>query len=582
MKKSILLFLIIGSCFSLFSQKHDNVWLMGYFGGSQSPQDTFLGISIFDFESLCDPQITNNQEIELNFEDTHVSISDEAGNLLFYSNGIFINDASHQLMQNGDNINAWEIGGQDVPQGALVIPFPNNPDQYFLFHEVDSYVDGWGLAIVALEYSLIDMTLNNGLGAVTLKKEQLISDTLDYGKLTATKHANGRDWWILVQELNTNKYYRILLSPEGIEVVDKQSLGTKVETGFGAGVFSPRGDFFAKVDLVGGVFADDFLNIYEFDRCTGLMSNPINNINLGSGAFTGGIAISPNSRFLYVSSYDYIYQFDLWAPDIEDSKVTVAEYDGFEEPFPTRFYQMQLAPNGKIYVSIPSSVWYLHEIHHPNEKGLACNVTQHSLRLPTLNGFSIPNFPNYHLGPIDNSPCDTLGINNIPLAGFRFDRDSSNSFLGHFISLSYYEPEEWFWTFEDNQTSTLVNPSHTYDESGVYEVCLTVSNEYGSDTACKMVEVGVTNTIEVTGLLPINIYPNPASDFFWLELPTEQSYKKGEIQLHNTLGQHVQSYPLNQSLPRQKCSINGLEAGLYFYEVRLDGYLRANGKIFAQ
>ena len=578
MKKIITLSFIFLFQFSLFSQQYDNTWLMGYAGGSQTPGDTIFGISVFDFTNKCNLQISNNQEIEMNFEDTHICMSNEEGNLLFYSNGVFLNDASHNQMENGDDINVWETFGQDVPQGALVLPYPDDPDKYILFHEVDTAVDGIGITITALEYSIIDMTSNNGLGTVILKKEPLLVDTLDYGKLTAVKHANGRDWWMVVQELNSNNYYRILISPEGVEVVGIQTIGEDVETGFGGAVFSPDGNFYARIDLVGGAWLPDFLSIYEFDRCTGLLANPLNNINLGAWSGAGGVAVSYNSRFLYVSHYNDIYQFDLWASDIIASQTTVAEYDGFEEPFPTRFYQMQLAPNGKIYVSIPSSVWYLHEIHNPNNQGLACNVTQHSLRLPTVNAFSIPNFPNYRLGPIDGSPCDSLGIDNLPVAGFRSDNDTLNTLKVHFTNLSYYEPTDWFWTFGDNQNNTETEPNHIYSESGIYEVCLTVSNDFGSDTFCKEVEVGVTASSEILDEETFIIFPNPAQSF--AKIITDQPVKsKTRFILFNELGQTILERPLNVGQREFEIDLSAVPKGIYFYKIRNEKRALGEGKL---
>lgn len=37
-------------------------------------------------------------------------------------------------------------------------------------------------------------------------------------------------------------------------------------------------------------------------------------------------------------------------------------------------------------------------------------VEQHGITLPTYNASSLPNFPNYRLGPLEGSPCDTLTI----------------------------------------------------------------------------------------------------------------------------------------------------------------------------
>ncbi len=50
----------------------------------------------------------------------------------------------------------------------------------------------------------------------------------------------------------------------------------------------------------------------------------------------------------------------------------------------------------------------LHVIEKPDLKGLACEVNQHGVQLPTYNAFSLPHFPNYRLEALEGSPCDTL------------------------------------------------------------------------------------------------------------------------------------------------------------------------------
>jgi hypothetical protein len=50
----------------------------------------------------------------------------------------------------------------------------------------------------------------------------------------------------------------------------------------------------------------------------------------------------------------------------------------------------------------------MHVINSPDNAGLSANFCQHCLQLPALNAFTIPNFPNYRLGPLSGSVCDTL------------------------------------------------------------------------------------------------------------------------------------------------------------------------------
>ncbi|MDZ4680535.1 MAG: PKD domain-containing protein, partial [Saprospiraceae bacterium] len=112
---------------------------------------------------------------------------------------------------------------------------------------------------------------------------------------------------------------------------------------------------------------------------------------------------------------------------------------------------------------------------------------------PTLNAFGIPNSPYYGLGPEDGSPCDTLGIDHHPQADFRYATEASTV---NFYDYSRFFPPAWHWTFGDGGSSTERDPVHAYAESGVYEVCLIVSNANASDTLCQFVEVIVTGTEE--------------------------------------------------------------------------------------
>ena len=110
----------------------------------------------------------------------------------------------------------------------------------------------------------------------------------------------------------------------------------------------------------------------------------------------------------------FIYQFDLWANDIAASRTTVAEWDGFVDAQgnPLFFELLKTAPDGRIYITTfsgqpPSR--YMGIIEQPDSAGLACDVQQHSLFLPTNNYRTVPNQPfGFGLGAIAGSPCDTV------------------------------------------------------------------------------------------------------------------------------------------------------------------------------
>jgi Secretion system C-terminal sorting domain len=180
--------------------------------------------------------------------------------------------------------------------------------------------------------------------------------------------------------------------------------------GYGQYCFSPDG---AKL---GSYVAEDDFEVFDFDRCTGQLSNyrqvAINDSMIGAGA-----SFSPNSRYLYGSSSEFLYQIDATSNQPDTTLKTVATWDGSyfpNPPFATTFWFQQLGNDGKIYITTATSTTMLHSISEPDLADTLCNVQQHSIILPTYNLGTIPNFPNYNLGPLIGSPCDTLvGIHEI-------------------------------------------------------------------------------------------------------------------------------------------------------------------------
>ncbi|NUO03040.1 MAG: hypothetical protein HUU01_20720, partial [Saprospiraceae bacterium] len=224
-------------------EKRDYIWLLGYGGGPSVLQPAIK----MDFH--YSPVWIGNDPKHLDFDITNANISDAEGNLLFYTNGIAIHNHLNELMENGDGLNPdpftdwWVHGGYIIVQSTLILPYPANPSLYYLLHNATSIASEpvYGSNYVALKfyYSLIDMSANEGAGKVILKNNLIIQDSIDHGKIVATRHANGRDWWILSQKLFSNRYYRMLLSTEGLIVNQPQEVGIPTASGLGQAVFSP-------------------------------------------------------------------------------------------------------------------------------------------------------------------------------------------------------------------------------------------------------------------------------------------------------------------------------------------------------
>ena len=561
------------------AQKHDHNWIFGYNGDFTT--DTISGSNFIHFDDYeFYAQVPSPDSGLFDFAEYCVNYSDKVGNLLFYSNGIKIWDRNHKEMEGSDGFNEHEFHrlydgfGLPLNQGGIVLPEPDHDSIHFYIHmkldyyEENDHIQPYGLN---LYYSSIVQASNTYLDSS--KSSIIISDTLERGGLSANRHANGRDWWVVMPRKKSNLYHIILIDPSGPLLLKSDEVGSPIKANHGVhqAHFSPDGSKYIRNSALHYTdVRDAYLDIYDFDRCTGTLSNH-RQFQYADDAIAGGNAISPNSRFLYAHQGERLYQYDLEADDIQQSAILVGEYDGYldQDFFTTSFYNMQLAPDDKIYMTCISGIKPMHVIHYPNKKGLDCGFDQRGIFLPRSNTRSVPNHPNYRLGPIDDSLCDTLGIDNIPLAGWRH-RD--HYLEVEFTSVCDYEPATWTWDFGDGSTSQDTCPIHHYMKKGTYEVCLTVSNVHGEDTYCKTISVKDSlSAVEIVNSdISLSLYPNPAHE----QVQIYSSIDLGQVSFdfYNTQGQHVlsQKDELNSS-QSTRIDLIELNAGVYFLEVKKGG-----------
>jgi len=392
-------FIVYSMCFiAQFSiaQKEDYIWI----GRASNLNEN--GYS-FDFKKdSFEPKIAFPP---LGFSGNNASICDKDGNLLFYTNGRGVINRFHQVMPNGDSINAgsfaekyWggEFNGYPGSQDVLILPDPGNENGYYLFHKLIKYE--MQKFSFPLNYTYVGFS-NIKDGSVVIKNKLYYEkDTVMWGFFTGVVHANKQDWWIFQPLVNDSIFLTFLVDKNGINRMPDQNTHEYFDddrsSAAGMAKFSPDGSKYALYTY------HDQLHVYDFDRATGILSNHkkivvFQDSSLNFGPFTG-IEWSPNSRFIYTSSHLYLHQIDMWSSDPEDSVILIDTYNGTQDPFSTHINYMAQGPDCRIYVFPKNGTYSLHVINKPNELGVACNFVQNGIKLPNQNGNgSIPNFPRF-------------------------------------------------------------------------------------------------------------------------------------------------------------------------------------------
>ena len=443
------LFFITAFCMLLIganAQKEGNIW---YFGDK-------AGI---DFNSGAAVAITNSA---MSTSEGCSSICDANGNLLFYTDGVSVWDSTHAVMPNGDSL----LGNSSSTQSALIVKKPKSNSIYYLFTvDVEAGPNG-------MVYSEVDMSLQGGLGDVNANKNiQFVTPVCE--KITGIRHQNGVDVWIVVHRYNSNTFESYLLSSTGLSI-------TPVSTSIGVIVNRPHSTIgYLKASRDGSRLASvnysvDNLELFDFDKATGRLSNAMSFSGFSSAGYDGvyGVEFSPNGNLLYVSnavfssSSSKIFQYNLLAGNQSQAAIALSRFTVGTMQMASA---LQSAPDGKIYNSNQGSA--LDVINNPNVLGMGCNFVPAAF---SLNGkyssFGLTNFINDIFNP------------NFLTTNLCFG-DSTQ-----FSIRSNYTLDSVLWDFGD-PTSGVFNASkdtaalHLFSDTGTFNVTLTsYSNGFPTTT----------------------------------------------------------------------------------------------------
>lgn len=426
MIKRFITILLAFSSFCAVAQKEDYTWLAGYLTQNyDSGTGKWIGQSRFDFNQT--PVAIALDSIGISFQRSNSMISDADGNLLLSCNGVKVHNRYDEKIIGSDTLgnvdggvfyfylypNAFALG---VPhnQQHITLTNPVHSGYYDIFHTlVDSFEFQGGYIVGGKKVlkTIVDVNANFTHGAI-VEKDLVVATYENSISIATARHGNGKDWWVCTNQTSSNCY--TLMYHNGIDTVSKTTYcgggssirGERVTTGF-----SLDGAVYASV-------AESGLNIFNFDRCSGALAlnefifipELIDSLQWSPNS----IMFSPNNRFLYLFTTYRIFQFDMWANPIAASRKTVAAYDpNFSCPFAHTFRNAQLAPDGQIYISSGNTNYCLSVIKFPDNEGDQCGFIRYGVDLPNFIS-GLPYFPNYRLGALSGSPCDTItGIKDI-------------------------------------------------------------------------------------------------------------------------------------------------------------------------
>lgn len=377
------------------AQLHDAQWFVGP-----------LPSSVIDFrnDTVTNYAISNDISTIL----TTACISDEEGNLLYMSNGIFISDKNGAPLVNGDSLSPCSYStqyasiGLNIRQAALFLPKPGDSRYYYLIHFSNDTQNN--VRPGTLYYSVIDKQGNLGLGEVVRKNVVFAKGKFREGGMTACKHANGRDWWIIMGKLNSNGFYKFLLTPDTIQGPYLQNIGPTYSMPYdwAYSKFSQDGSKYVTGAAAG------YVTVLDFDRCNGEFSNEkliynlADTVNHLSGS--SSVEFSPNGRFVYVCDRINLNQYDLNLYTQDSTEIHWVDSNDFAQ-----MDLLQLGPNGKMYCSTWNGGFYfLHVIDRPNEKEDSCGFVFAGLPTLSRSNHNVPNMVNYKLGALAGSGCDTI------------------------------------------------------------------------------------------------------------------------------------------------------------------------------
>ncbi|ERM84719.1 hypothetical protein P872_23705 [Rhodonellum psychrophilum GCM71 = DSM 17998] len=412
------------------------------------------------------------------------TISDETGQVLFYTDGETVWDLNGDTMANGDSIGGSNLATQSV----VAVPLPQDETIFYLF-TTQKAEDGTN----QVKFSLVDIKVDNptGVGNVVSKDNFLFSPSTEH----SAGLNSGDTTWVIFHELGNNTFRTYPVTTFGIGPPVLSSVGSAHTFGSGVGSmkFSPDGSKLA-VTIQNGSCSR--LEIFDFNQTTGKLTEYALLELSCSGEDVYGLEFSDDSNRVFVSytgGGGKIEEFLIKNPDAQGAATPSACATCFENAgdkaavesciLGTRntlssagpFGALQIGPDGQIYVARPGQ-----NVLGTINAGQGCaNSAYVEMGTSTLTGTTNLGLPSFVQNSGSSIPEPTLGGPD------RLCLDPENGTEALFEGGGEPDIDSYFWTIvSENGQAVLTNfggpgeefqtLTHVFQEDGTFTVSLRV------------------------------------------------------------------------------------------------------------
>lgn len=512
-------FIIIVSFSFAQNNKRSNIWYFGVNAGLD------FNNGVFPPKPLSDGQINTTEGC--------ASIADEDGQLLFYSDGVSIWDKTHTPMPNASGLSYptdWDrmlSGDVSSTNSVLIGPVIGEDSKYYVFT-----TDGWTCSQTTgpkgqwdgLYYSIIDMSLNNGLGDIDTAyihklgypgNKIYLTDSITE-KITLAIHQNTYGYWVVAQKYSTGDFYAFQVNCFGVDIDPVVSYAK--DFGWFGKVPGVNGCITASRDgkslaAVYSVSHPENIWLCDFNNTTGKVVN-ITTLGIDTG-LCYGVCFSPNDSILYVkysNKGQKIQRYKRFTLELGPVINTQSLSSG-----------MQIGPDNRIYMAGHSSPLSLSVIHDPdNFDSPAFQDFAVPLALGTQLREGLPHFFTFH-------DFTNITTPKLSLSGDTLICLDDTLLLSLDIGVSQ---GSYLWSTGDTSNTIAVS------EEGVYDVLVEVEG-------CKMMDTVQVDFFDCSGkyllreiFIPNSFSPdgNGENDIWEIKQPNKINT---HVKIYNLLGKLV-------------------------------------------